>query len=215
MKISPSILACKLTRLGEILNQLDPKLANLLHLDIMDGNFVPQLSFGEKLIEDIQKECSIPLDVHLMVNHPSKEAPKYYSLSPHNITFHYEAEMFPIRLAQEIRKNNILAGISLNPSTPVSVLVDIISYFDLVLVMSVEPGYYGQKFIETSMKKIKDLMEIKEKYNPNVLIEVDGGINAKNISSMKKLGVDIIAAGGSVFNSKSPNENLTLLHNST
>lgn len=206
MKLSPSILAAPLTAIGENLKKLDPTLFDFIHLDIMDGHFVPQLTFGEGMSQAIHQATRIPLDVHLMVSNPERETPKYFPLKPHNITFHYEATSLPIRLAEEIRKAGILAGISLNPSTPVSVLKEILPFFDLVLLMTVEPGFAGQSFLPSSFSRIEELMQLKSTHNPSLLVEVDGGVNADNKDKLKELCVDIIVSGAYIFKTHNPNE---------
>ena len=211
MKISPSILACSLIRLADTISKLDPEITDLIHLDIMDGHFVPQLTFGEQIAKEIVSSTRIPIDVHLMVSHPEREVPKYFALKPHNITFHYEATLFPLRLARTIREQNILAGIALNPSTPVSFLKDVISAFDMVLLMTVEPGYYGQKFLDTNFDRIKELVDLKEKYNNKLLIEVDGGIDNTNSLDLKKSGVNILVSGSFIFKAKDPNHQIAIL----
>ena len=211
MKISPSILASSLIKIGNTISRLDPGITDFIHLDIMDGHFVPQLTFGEKLSKEIASITEIPIGVHLMVSQPEKEVPKYFSMKPHNITFHYEATSFPIRIAESIRKQNILAGIALNPSTPVNFLKEIIPFFDLVLLMTVEPGYYGQKFLESGFNRIKELTELKKKYNDDLLIEVDGGVNEINSPQLKELGVDIAVVGSFIFKGDDPNRQIALI----
>ena len=206
MKVSASILAAPLAYLGESVSKLDPNCIDFIHMDIMDGHFVPQLTFGEGVSQAISKRTKIPQDIHLMVTHPEKEIPKYFPIKPHNITFHYEATKFPIRLSEEIRRQNILAGISINPSTPTSVLKDILSSFDLILLMSVEPGFYGQKFLPSSFSRLEELIQMKKLYNPSILIEVDGGINKEKAMKLKNLGVDIVVSGSFLFEKNNPNE---------
>ncbi|GIW23630.1 MAG: ribulose-phosphate 3-epimerase [Candidatus Sericytochromatia bacterium] len=198
MKISPSILAADLTDLKTVLQILEGKV-DFLHLDIMDGHFVPTLSFGEVYVKLLNEHTQIPLDVHLMVDQPEKEVPKYFDFKPFNITFHYEATNFPVRLAREIRKQNIKAGISLNPKTPVELIEPFLEELDLVLIMSVEPGFYGQSFIPFCLDKIKKLKDFIIRKNLDILIEVDGGINKNNINSIKEAGADIIVAGSFIF----------------
>lgn len=198
MKLSPSILASDLTDLKNILKTIENQV-DYLHLDIMDGHFVPTLSFGEVYVKLIKEHSKIPLDVHLMVENPEKEVPKYFEFEPFVITFHYEATNFPVRLANEIKKNNIRCGISINPKTPVEFLEPFLEYIDLVLIMSVEPGFYGQKFIDFSVGKIKKLKELILKKNLPTQIEVDGGINEKNLGEVLKAGADIVVGGASVF----------------
>lgn len=210
MQVSPSVLAAPLTRMGEVLQRLDKSVISFIHLDIMDGHFVPAITYGEQMSAAIGKETNIPLDVHLMVSDPHKEVPKYYPLAPHNITFHYEATSLPVRLAQSIREQGIYSGIALNPSTPVEVIESIYPFFDMALLMSVEPGFYGQPFLESSYERIEKFNELREslqeKYGHRMLLQVDGGVNGKNIAHLSKMGVDIVVAGSYVFNADDPNE---------
>ncbi len=198
MKISPSILAADLVNFKDQLKFLEEKV-DLLHLDIMDGHFVPTLSFGESYVKVLKKHTAIPLDVHLMVANPEKEVPKYYEFQPYNITFHYEATNFPVRLSEEIRKRNIKAGISLNPKTPIEFIEPLLENFDLVLIMSVEPGFYGQKFIQFCLDKIKKLRDRINEKKLDILIEVDGGINSENAKAIVQSGADILVAGSFIF----------------
>lgn len=199
MKISPSILAADLVDLKNILKLLENQV-ELLHLDIMDGHFVPTLSFGEIYVKLLKEHTSIPLDIHLMVDRPEKEVPKYYDFTPYNITFHYEATKFPVRLAKEIRKNKIRAGISINPATPVQFIEPFLEELDLILIMSVEPGFYGQSFLSFCLNKVYQLKEFMYKKNLNhIEIEIDGGINEDNIKNVFEAGVDIVAAGSFIF----------------
>lgn len=198
MMLSPSILASDLTDLKNTLNLLENQV-ELLHLDIMDGHFVPTLSFGEIYASLLKQHTKIPFDVHLMVQNPEKEVPKYFDFEPFVITFHYEATHFPIRLANEIKKKNIKAGISLNPKTPIEHLEPFLEEIDLVLIMSVEPGFYGQKFISFSLEKIKKLKEFILRKNLKTLIEVDGGVTENNLVKIIDAGADIIVAGSAIF----------------
>lgn len=216
MKVSPSVLAARLTSLAQVVSSLDTKQTDFIHMDVMDGHFVPPLTFGEDICRMLQSETTIPLDIHLMVSRPEREVPKYFDMQPYNITFHYEATDFPIRLLQEIRSHNIKAGIALNPKTPVDVLHELYPYVDLVLLMTVEPGYYGQSFLANGFEKISQFQKLKKErfalgYTHNVELEVDGGINEKNISRLKESGVDIVVAGSYVFKAQDPNERIRQL----
>lgn len=205
MKISASILAAKLTELGSTVPDYDPAAIDLMHMDVMDGNFVPQISFGEALSKEVRGLTSIPLDVHLMVSKPENHVAKYYELNPYCITFHIETTDFPVRLAQEIKNNGAKVGISLNPGTPVSSLENVLPYVDLILLMTVEPGFYGQKFIMNGMEKIR---KAKESIGSRPIeLEVDGGVNDSNIQELKKNGVDIVVVGAGLYKTGTPVEN--------
>ncbi len=211
MKVSGSILAAPLSRLGENVRNLDQNCVDFIHMDIMDGHFVPQLTFGENICRAIAEETSIPQEIHLMVSYPEREISKYFSIRPYCITFHHEATKFPVRLAEEIQKQGILAGVSINPSTPTIVLKDILAKFDLVNLMSVEPGFTGQGFLASSFERLEELIKMKKKYNPSLLIEMDGGIDQNKAVKLKGLGVDIVVSGSFIFKANNPNEQALLL----
>ncbi len=197
MKISPSILAADLTDLKSVLLAMDPAMVDYIHLDVMDGHFVPTLSFGEAYAAHIKRHTAIPLDVHLMVDRPAEHIPRYFELDPFNITFHIEATNNPIRLAQLIRERGIKAGIALNPGTPVETLLPVLDYIDLVLLMSVEPGYYGQKFLPHSLERARALAAMTRERR--ILLEVDGGVGPGNIRALAEAGCQIFVAGSSCF----------------
>lgn len=197
MKISPSILAADMLDLKTTLRDMDPSAIDFIHMDVMDGHFVPQLSFGERITELAAQHTKIPLDVHLMVDQPELEVPKYFKLKPHNITFHLEATNFPVRLAREIKSAGILPGIALNPGTSVSLLENVLDEIGMVLIMSVEPGFYGQKFLELAIPKVEQLKKMIGKRD--ILIEADGGIGEGNIGRLARAGVNIVVAGSSCF----------------
>lgn len=204
MKISASILATQISTLENTLKSLDQNHIDYIHMDVMDGNFVPQISFGEALCKETALITKIPLDVHLMVKNPEFHVPKYFALDPEFITFHLEATHFSVRLSTEIRKNGIKAGIAINPQTPVELLEPVIPFVDMILIMTVEPGFYGQSFITNGFEKIQKAKKLIGK-NP-VILQVDGGINVANIEKIAKLGTDMIVAGSAVFQGN-PNEN--------
>jgi ribulose-phosphate 3-epimerase len=213
IKISASILAAPLSNLATVVPKLKPKAIDFIHMDVMDGNFVPQISFGEALTEEVGKLTKIPLDVHLMVNNPERHVSKYYKLKPEFITFHRETTDFPIRLAEEIRKNGIKAGIALNPGTPVKMIQDCLPYIDLILIMTVEPGFYGQSFVKSGLEKINRAKELIGSYP--IQLEVDGGVNTGNIERLSDVGVNICVAGSALFKSGKPNESALGLKNLT
>lgn len=198
--ISPSIIASDLTVIGEQVKSLDPGLVNLLHCDVMDGNFVPNLTFGPGFIQDLKKHTDIPLDVHLMIEKPELSIGQYMKAKPWALTFHYESTRFPARLLSEIRAAGILAGISINPATPVEAVFDLLPYADLVLVMSVDPGFYGQSFMQPAVGRIRKLSEhMRQAGIASVRIEVDGGIGPDTIAAVVQAGAEIIVAGNSAF----------------
>ena len=221
MKISVSILGTELINLKSVLQSLDPQVVDYIHLDIMDGNFVPQLSFGESIANEIARATKIPLDVHLMVADPEKEVPKYFEMQPSIISFHIEATHAPLRLAQLIRSKNILAGIALSPGTPLESVEPLLEEIDLVLLMSVEPGYYGQSFLETSILRAQKLKSMIDKSTDrstdrntdkkNIIIEIDGGISAKNIARVKSAGVDLAVSASYCFSTPDINANVKKL----
>ncbi len=209
MKISASVLAVPITSLERILPSLDPSVVDYIHVDVMDGNFVPQISFGESITGEMKNLTHIPLDIHLMVAHPEKEVPKYFSLKPEFITFHIETTHFSVRLCELIRHNGIKVGISLNPSTPLACIENLLPYLDLVLIMTVDPGFYGQSFVKSGLEKIAKAREMLANYP--ILLEVDGGVNVNNIHQLSNLGVDICVAGSAVFKTGDPNLNAKTL----
>ncbi|MCB1140703.1 MAG: ribulose-phosphate 3-epimerase [Leptospiraceae bacterium] len=205
MKISASVLATPITGLGSLLPGISVEDIDYIHLDVMDGNFVPQISFGEAICAEVKKLTEIPLDVHLMVRSPEQEVPKYYSLKPDFITFHAETTSFGVRLAEDIRKNGSKVGIALNPGTPLSLIENYLPYLDLILLMTVDPGFYGQSFVKSGLRKIEQAKKMIE--GTSILLEVDGGVGPGNIRELHNLGVNISVAGSAVFKSGNPAEN--------
>jgi ribulose-phosphate 3-epimerase len=209
IKISPSIIASDLTTIGEQVRQFDPGLIDMLHLDVMDGNFVPNLTFGPGFIQYLKQHTNIPLDVHLMIEKPERSIDQYMKTAPWSLTIHYESTRFPARLLQQIRSAGIVAGISLNPATPVEAIYDLIPYADMVLIMSVEPGFYGQSFMEAAVGRIRKLSEFLKRGSSQIVrIQVDGGINRDNIASVANAGAEIIVVGNSAFKGGDINKNI-------
>ncbi|WP_411822710.1 ribulose-phosphate 3-epimerase [Leptospira sp. 'Mane'] len=204
MKISASILAAKMTALSTILPTFKKENIDYIHMDVMDGNFVPQISFGEAITKEVGELTDIPLDVHLMVAKPEDHVQKYLELKPYCVTFHIETTHFAVRLAEEIRKSGAKVGVSLNPSTPPEAISTILPYLDLVLLMTVDPGFYGQSFIKTGFEKIEKVRKMTSPYG--IELEVDGGVNESNIRELKQLGVDLCVVGSGLFKTGNPNE---------
>ncbi|MFM1912336.1 MAG: hypothetical protein RIR51_174 [Bacteroidota bacterium] len=203
--IAPSVLASDFLNLGRDIQMLNESSAEWIHIDVMDGRFVPNISFGMPVLEAINKATNKFLDVHLMIVEPEKYFSDFAKYGANLISFHYEASVHHHRAIQEIKSLGCKAGIVLNPSTPVSVLEDIIEDLDLVLLMSVNPGFGGQVFIENTYKKIKDLVKlINSKGLENIRIEIDGGVNDKNSKKLIEAGADTLVAGSFVFKSENP-----------
>ncbi len=211
MIISPSILSANFGNLSEDINMLNNSKAEWIHIDVMDGVFVPNISFGFPIMESVKKTAKKPLDVHIMIVEPSKYITEFKRCGADILTFHYEACNHINRTISEIKKNGMKAGISLNPHTPISLLESIIKDVDMVLIMSVNPGFGGQKFIENTYDKVKELKNLIAKKSSSALIQVDGGVNYEIAVNLAKEGVDSIVAGSYIFNAESPLKTIELL----
>ncbi|MBQ5892366.1 MAG: ribulose-phosphate 3-epimerase [Bacteroidales bacterium] len=209
--ISPSLLSANFCNLEKDIEMLNNSQADWLHVDVMDGVFVPNISFGQPVIKHIKKIAKKPLDVHLMIVEPDKFFEDYKNCGANIITVHYEACTHLHRSLSKIRQLGMKAGVVLNPHTPVCVLEDIIEMCDLVLLMSVNPGFGGQSFIENTYSKIKTLKQLIEKKNPNCLIEIDGGVNTANYKKLIEAGADVLVAGNAVFAAENPTETIKQL----
>lgn len=209
--ISPSLLSANFCNLENDIKMLNDSQADWLHVDVMDGVFVPNISFGQPVIKHIKKIAKKPLDIHLMIVEPDKFFEDYKNCGADIITVHYEACTHLHRSLSKIRQLGMKAGVVLNPHTPICVLEDIIQMCDLVLLMSVNPGFGGQSFIENTYSKIKTLKQLIEKKNPNCLIEIDGGVNTSNYKKLIEAGADILVAGNAVFASENPIETIKQL----
>lgn len=209
--ISPSLLSANFCNLEKDIEMLNNSQADWLHVDVMDGVFVPNISFGQPVIKHIKKIAKKPLDVHLMIVEPDKFFEDYKNCGANIITVHYEACTHLHRSLSKIRQLGMKAGVVLNPHTPVCVLEDIIEMCDLVLLMSVNPGFGGQSFIENTYSKIKTLKQLIERKNSNCLIEVDGGVNTANYKKLIEAGADVLVAGNAVFAAENPTETIKQL----
>lgn len=209
--VAPSLLAADFTRLGEEIEMVNKSEADWFHLDVMDGSFVPNISYGMSIIKTIDSLATKPLDVHLMIVQPEKYIEQFRDAGAEMITVHYEACPHIHRTIYQIKETGAKAGVAINPGTPVSVLDDVLEDLDMVLIMSVNPGFGGQKFIYRTVQKIKDLRERMNIRNLSKFIEVDGGIGLQNAEAVVKAGADVLVAGSSVFKSENPTRSIHLL----
>lgn len=201
IKIAPSILSADFGRLGEEIRAVEAAGADLIHIDVMDGHFVPNLTIGPAVVASLRKVTKIPFDVHLMIESPERYIDAFAGAGSDIITVHVEASTHLHRIITAIRERGKKAGVSLNPATPLSAVEQILPEVDLLLVMTVNPGFGGQRFIEGMIGKIRRARELVKALNPAVLLEVDGGISLENIRSVREAGTDIVVAGASVFGS--------------
>lgn len=197
--IAPSLLSADFTKLEKQIKACEEGNAKLLHCDIMDGHFVPNLTFGPFIVKQINKITKLPLDAHLMVTNPDDYIQAFAEAGVQYLTVHQESVYHLHRTIQNIKSYGMKAGVALNPATPVYMLNELFEEIDLILIMSVNPGFGGQKFISNSLNKIKELYALRDKYNYNYLIEVDGGVSIENINEISQSGCDIFVAGSSIF----------------
>lgn len=206
--LSPSLLAADFANLTKDIDMLNRSEADWLHLDVMDGVFVPNISFGFPVLQAVAKICKKPLDVHLMIVDPGKFTQQVKALGAYMMNVHYEACPHLHRTIQQIHDVGMKAGVTLNPHTPVSVLEDIIQDVDMVLLMTVNPGFGGQKFIEHSIQKVKKLKQLIQSTGSHALIQVDGGVNHDTAPRLVAAGVDVLVAGSYVFGAENPEERI-------
>jgi ribulose-phosphate 3-epimerase len=211
--IAPSLLAADFTRLGDDIQMVNQSVADWIHCDVMDGHFVPNISFGLPVIEQIKKVAEKPLDVHLMISDPDRYLERFKEAGADILTVHYETCPHLHRTIGAIREMGMKAGVAINPHTPVQMLIDIMHDLDLILLMTVNPGFGGQKFIPGSYKRLVTLRQMVNTLAPNALIEVDGGVNLNTGRQLFMAGADVLVAGNYIFSSSDPKATIEGLKN--
>ncbi len=211
--VSPSLLSADFGHLSRDVKMLNDSCCDWFHLDVMDGVFVPNISFGFPVMQAMAKEAAKPLDVHLMIVQPEKFVKEVKALGAKVMNVHYEACTHLHRVVQQIKAEGMMAGVTLNPHTPVNVLEEIIGELDLVMLMSVNPGFGGQRFIEHSVDKTRRLRELVDRTGSHALIEIDGGVNRETGARLVKAGADVLVAGSAVFKAADPKAEIEALKN--
>lgn len=204
--VAPSLLAADFSKLSDAVEMINQSEADWLHLDIMDGRFVPNISFGFPILEALRPICQKKFDVHLMIQEPGLYAKQFAKVGAEILSVHIEACAHLHRNIQQIKGLGMMAGVAINPHTPVSMLADVLADIDLVCVMSVNPGFGGQSFIERTYEKIRELRKMANGLNPGLIVEVDGGVDLNNATRIVEAGADALVAGSSVFKSDDPSE---------
>ena len=204
VRLSPSILSANFAALGEEIRKVEQAGAQLLHIDVMDGHFVPNITIGPPVVKSIRKVTSLPLDVHLMISDPDKYIPAFAEAGASILTIHAEATVHLDRTLNFIRSQNVLVGVSLNPATPLSAVENVLGLADILLIMTVNPGFGGQKFIPYTIEKIKQARLLIEEKNYRCVIEVDGGIDVENIPKVVMAGAEILVSGSAIFHAPDP-----------
>ena len=203
--IAPSILSADFSNLSQQIRLTEIGGADWIHCDVMDGHFVPNITIGPIIVKAARKCSKLPIDVHLMIENPDKYLEAFSDAGANYISVHVEEVVHLNRTVNRIKELGCKAGVVVNPGTPINSILDIAEYIDLLLIMTVNPGFGGQKFIANSMRRIEEAVSLRKKYNSNFLIEIDGGVNKETIVEAKKAGVDVFVAGSSIFNA----ENIT------
>ena len=211
IKIAPSILSADFSRLGQEVHRAEKAGADFIHIDVMDGHFVPNITIGPVVVESIKSKTSIPLDVHLMIENPDKYIDAFAEAGADIITVHVEASEHLYKTLDHIRKSSKTVGVSLNPSTPIARIEHVLKHVDMVLLMTVNPGFGGQKFIRSVLPKIKELKQIVDKADLSVDIEVDGGIDKTTVADVVKAGASILVAGTAIFKAPDIKEAIKVL----
>jgi ribulose-phosphate 3-epimerase len=211
IEIAPSILASNFAKLGDEIRTVEQGGADVLHVDVMDGHFVPNISIGIPVVESLRKATHLPLDVHLMIENPEEYIEEFVRAGANRVLVHEEATVHLDRVLAMIREHGAEAGAVINPATPVVMLSEVLDKVDTVLVMSVNPGFGGQKFIPGSFEKIRQLSEWRARYNGKFRIEVDGGVDLENIAELAKAGANTFVAGTSVFHTSDPSASVRQL----
>ena len=203
IQISPSLLAADFANLASEAARISH--ADWLHVDVMDNHFVPNLTIGLPVVEALGKASSMPMDCHLMIDDPDRWAPAYVEAGASSVTFHVEAAAAPVRLARELRALGARAGMALKPATPIDPYEDLLPELDMLLVMTVEPGFGGQEFLDMCLPKIRRTRELVEKHGVDVWLQVDGGVSLETIGRCAEAGADVFVAGSAVFRAEDPN----------
>jgi len=204
VRIAPSILSANFAALGEDIRKVEEAGAHILHVDVMDGHFVPNITIGPPVVRSIRKVTKLPLDVHLMISDPDRYIPAFVEAGASMLTVHVEAMGHLDRTLNFIRSQNVLAGVSINPATPMAVVEHALAMADMLLIMTVNPGFGGQKFIPYTVEKIRRARQIIDQRNYSCVIEVDGGIDSATVPTVVKAGADILVVGSAIFHASEP-----------